>query len=170
LATTLFTPVNLQKDICMTAVAAQDSRNYFLLPQTPEESSYYTYGTPGRGAAQYAHAKMLTFIFLLDFHWGEVDERKIGIGNISLAGGVKFPPHRGHRTGLEADIRPMRKGGERLPVRFTDSQYDRQATQKLVDSIWRTGMVRRVIFNDVLIPRVQRMIGHDDHLHVEVIG
>lgn len=161
---------NLHKQVYMGEVVPQDSRSYFMLPQAPEEASYYTYGTPGRGAGPYSHPKMLTFIFQLEHRWGAIDNRKIGIGNISLANGVAFPPHRSHRSGLEVDTRPIRKDGKQLPVRYTHSQYDRSATKKLVELIWQTGMVKRVAFNDVSIPRVQRMIGHDDHLHVEMIA
>lgn len=95
--------------------------------------------------------------------------RGFGIGNVSLADGAPFPPHRSHRSGLQVDIRPIRKDWKREPVRYTDSGYDRLATMKLVNLIWQTGMVARIAFNDVSIPRVERMAGHDDHLHVEVI-
>lgn len=153
----------------MNQVAPQDSRNHFVLPQASEGGAYYTYGTPGSGAGQYCHSKMLTFIFLLEHRWGALDGRKIGIGNISLANGTSFPPHRSHKSGLEVDIRPFRKDGKRLPVRYTDAQYDREATRKLVLLMWQTSMVKRVGFNDLSISRVQRLPGHDDHLHVEVI-
>jgi len=113
---------------------------------------------------------MLTFIFQIEHRWGAIDSRKIGIGNISRADGAVFPPHRSHKSGLEVDIRPIRKDGKQMPVRYTDSQYDRNATRKLVEFIWQTEMVKRVAFNDVSIPRVQRMTGHDDHLHVEIIS
>lgn len=113
---------------------------------------------------------MLTFIFHIEYRWGAIDKRKIGIGNISLSAGKAFPPHRSHRTGLEVDIRPIRKDGKSAPVRYSEAQYDRDATRKLIEAVWQTGMVRRVAFNDISIPRVQRMIGHDDHLHIEIIG
>jgi len=147
----------------------QDSRGFFTLPQAPEEAGYYTYGTPGGGAAQYAHPQMLSFIFLLENRWSMIDERKIGIGNISLANGVAFPPHAGHRDGLEMDVRALRKDGKNVPVRYTDPKYDREATQKLVDMIWQTGLVKRVYFNDAKLSKVQHRDGHDDHLHVDVI-
>jgi murein endopeptidase len=153
----------------MPEVTPQDGRKYFVLPQAPEGASYYTYGTPGRGAAQYAHPRMLSFIFQLEHLWSGMDERKIGIGNISLANGTAFPPHRSHKSGLEVDIRPLRKDGRQSPTSYTDPQYDQDATRKLVDLIWQTGMAKRVAFNDLAIPRVQRMTGHDDHLHVEVL-
>lgn len=152
----------------MNQVLHQDSRSYFVLPQAPEEAAYYTYGTPGAGRGQYAHPQMLTFILFLEHRWGAMDSRKIGIGNISLANGASFPPHRSHRSGLEVDMRPLRKDGKRLPVRYQDIQYDREATRKLIELIWQTGLVKRVAFNDIAIPGVQMMTGHDDHLHVEV--
>lgn len=146
----------------------QDKRGYFMLPQMPEESGYYTYGTPPGGRAQYAHPQMLNFIFKLEYSWSAIDERKIGIGNISLAEGRIFPPHVSHRKGLEVDIRPIRKDGAKSPVSWSSKDYDQIATSKLVDLIWQTGMVNKIGFNDPKIARVSFMKGHDDHLHVEV--
>lgn len=154
----------------MGASLQQDSRGYFVLLQAPEEAGYYTYGTPGSGRGQYAHPQMLSFLFMLEHQWSAIDRRMFGIGNISLADGASFPPHRSHRNGLQVDIRPIRKDGKRQLVRYTDSGYDRSATMKLVNLIWQTGMVTRVAFNDVSISRVERLVGHDDHLHVEVIA
>ncbi|MFN4119070.1 penicillin-insensitive murein endopeptidase [Acidovorax sp.] len=146
----------------------QDGRGYFMLPQMPEESGYYTYGTPPGGRAQYAHPQMLNFIFKLEHTWAMTEERKIGIGNISLAEGVAFPPHKSHRNGLQVDIRPIRKDGSKQPVRWSSKDYDQAATQKLVDLIWQTGMVKKVGFNDPKIANATYMNGHDDHLHVEI--
>jgi murein endopeptidase len=145
-----------------------DGRGYFMLPQRPGERAYYAYGTPAAGAAQYGHPRMISFLYHLEFLWGSQELRSIGIGNISLAEGASFPPHRGHRSGLEVDIRPMRKDGAPKPVRWQDAQYDQAGTSQLVNLIYQTGMVSRVLFNDLAIPRVQRAMGHDDHLHVEV--
>lgn len=153
----------------MSQSPIQDSRGFFVLPQAPEEASYYTYGTPSGGRSQYAHPKMLTFLFLLEHQWASIDNRKLGVGNISLADGTQFPPHRSHRSGLEVDIRPIRKDGKYLPVRYCESQYDRKATTELVKLMYQTGMVKRVFFNDLLIPNVIRMAGHDNHLHIEVL-
>lgn len=147
-----------------------DSRGYPVLPQRSGEGGYYTYGTPGNGAGQFAHPRMMTFLFQLEFRWGADDRRSVGIGNISLANGASYPPHRSHRSGLEVDIRPMRKDGLRSPVRWMDSNYDREGTRRLVEVMCQTGMVRRVLFNDISILRVTRAPRHDDHLHVEVIA
>ena len=62
----------------------QDSRGYFVLPQAPEEAAYYTYGTPGRGVGQYAHAKMLTFIFHLEHRWGVLMLERSALGILAL--------------------------------------------------------------------------------------
>ena len=62
----------------------QDKRGFFVLPQNPEESGYYTYGTPTGGQGQYAHPSMLSFLFWLEFRWSANEQRKFGVGNISL--------------------------------------------------------------------------------------
>jgi penicillin-insensitive murein DD-endopeptidase len=146
----------------------QDSRGYFMLPQRREESAYYTYGTPASGRAQYAHPNMLSFLFKIEHLWGGVDNRRIGVGNVSLAGGAAFPPHRGHRNGLHVDLRPLRTDGNETRVSYREAAYDRAATARLVQLMWQTGMVSKVYFNDSKIGRVAPMDGHDDHLHVEV--
>jgi hypothetical protein len=67
----------------------KDSRGYFKLPQNPEQGGYgyYTYGTPGLGAGQFAHPKLISIINMVEHRWQGMDDRKIGFGNISLADG-----------------------------------------------------------------------------------
>lgn len=155
----------------MSETPGKDSRGFYMLPQMPEEAGYYTYGTPGGGRGQYAHSNMLTFIFQVGFLWSSSDDRKIGVGNISLADGAKYDPHKSHKSGLEVDLRPIRKDKLRLPVKWQSiKDYDRGATQKLIDIMWKTGLVKKVFFNDTAIVNANYMAGHDDHIHVEVIG
>jgi murein endopeptidase len=146
----------------------RDARGYWSLPEHREEQSYYTYGTPPDGAAQFAHPSMLSFLFAFDFHWGQVSDSKLGFGNISRRDGVKTD-HGGHRTGLEIDIRPVRKDRRREPVTRFSWQYDRAETAKLVSVIRRTGNVALVYFSDPSIARVTPYPDHDNHLHVEVL-
>ena len=44
----------------------EDSRRFFMLPQTPQDTGYYSYGLlnnkPAKGAYQYAHPLMMTWI------------------------------------------------------------------------------------------------------------
>lgn len=72
------------------------------------------------------------------------------------------------RTVATAMGRPFRTDGKETGVNYRDPAYDRAATARLVQLMWQTGMVNRVFFNDVKIPRVQTQDGHNDHLHVEV--
>lgn len=148
----------------------KDSRGFFKLPQDPEQGGYgyYTYGTPAHGAGQFAHPKLLSLLNLVEFRWQGKDARKIGIGNISLAGGAKFDPHEGHVSGLDVDIRPIRKDGLELPVRWSDSQYDRAATEMLINLFFESNLVQIIYFNDPKIPRVKPRFRHDNHFHVTI--
>lgn len=145
-----------------------DDRGFFVLPQKPEDAGYYTYGTPKDGQGQFANPRMLSFIFKLELEWSKTESRKIGLGNISLADGARFPPHHSHKSGLEVDIRPIRKDGLAKPVSYLDDAYDRDATAKLVAIALETGMVNKVFFNDLKIKSVFKLAGHNDHLHISV--
>jgi murein endopeptidase len=152
-----------------------------MLPQAPEDAGYYVYGNvggvPGTGhMAQYAHPALLSLIFEIEREWQAIDDRKFGIGNISIDGGFPYDRHATHQKGLEMDIRPVRKDKLTGPgagcTRF-DRAYDRTATVKLIKLFVRHPMVRIVYFNDV---DVQKAVGgrvtscprHDDHFHVEI--
>lgn len=152
----------------------QDSRHFFMLPQAPMDSGYYVYGKlygrPGRGAYQYAHPLMMTVILRVAFEWQGIDRRRIGVGDISLAGGSKPPDHDSHRSGLEVDIRPLRKDCLEEPVRCWEAQYDGQATAKLIELFRTFAPVVKILFNDPDIPFVTKYAGHDDHFHIKLRG
>lgn len=144
-----------------------DDRGFFMLPQAPEDSGYYVYGTPGSGAAQFTHPRLLSLIFTVEREWQTSDNRKFGIGNISIANGVKFD-HQSHMSGLEVDVRPLRKDGRQMPVLHTDSQYDRSATTKLIDLFRATAVGPiRIFFNDTKIVGVTPRFKHDNHFHFQ---
>lgn len=153
----------------MLEVQAKDSRGYFMLPQAPEGAGYYVYGTPGNGASQYVHPRLMTIIFAVEREWQLLDQRRFGIGNISLADGIKHKDHASHMKGLEVDIRPLRKDGLHQPVRYFDSQYDRAATERLI-SIFRANAPgqMKIYFNDNKIPGVEHRDKHDNHFHFEI--
>lgn len=104
-----------------------------------------------------------------------MDDRKFGIGNISLAEGRKYE-HATHQKGLEMDIRPIRTDkltGQSARVSRFDTIYDREATIKLLHLFLEHPMVGKVFFNDdkvqqALGGRVRSMQGHDDHIHIEI--
>jgi hypothetical protein len=112
------------------------------------EANFYRYGTPGNGEGSYAQSRALSVIYDMDSKWGEVDSRRVGVGNVSLENDSVFPPHSSHRDGLQIDIRPIRLDGRELPVDWRASQYDREATQKLVDILRGNQDVVRIFFND----------------------
>jgi len=152
----------------MLELQPKDARGYFMLPQRPEGAAYYPYGTPPEGAGQYAHPKLLSLIFMVEHRWQTRDRRKIGIGNISLANGVKFPGHKGHRSGREVDLRLFRKDGLQAPVTRFDAQYDRNATAKLVGLFFESNIIQVIYFNDLAIAGVKPLPHHDDHIHVTI--
>jgi murein endopeptidase len=154
----------------MASLAPQDGRGFFVLPQSYEGIGYYTYGRPGGGVAQYAHPHTLTVLFQIASTWSGIDKRRFGIGDISLANGVVHRPHRSHRSGLEVDIRAIRKDGRRQPCNWRSQDYDRDATAKLIALFVRHPSVKRVLFNDKSITGVRPAPRHDDHFHVEFRG
>jgi hypothetical protein len=83
---------------------------------------------------------------------------------------VVHPDHATHRSGLEVDVRPVRKDGQRLPCSIYDAQYDKAATVKLIDLFRKYAQLKVVLFNDLSIPHVLRAKGHHDHFHVQLIG
>jgi penicillin-insensitive murein DD-endopeptidase len=119
----------------------EDSRKYFMLPQSPMDSGYYVYGDlhkqPARGAYQYAHPIMMTTILRVAFEWLAIDKRRFGVGDISLAGGPKTPDHQSHMNGLQVDIRPLRKDGLEERVLWSDPEYDKEGTMRLIE-LFRT--------------------------------
>lgn len=161
----------------MLEVQPKDSRGYFMLPQAPEDAGYYVYGTPDRGRAHYASPRLLSVIFYIEREWQAIDDRKFGIGNISIAGGLPYDEHRSHQKGIEVDIRPIRKDnlvGQGARVTRFDSAHDRDATIKLIRLFADHPMVKIIYFND---DKVQQVIGgsrvkslkrHDDHFHVDL--
>jgi penicillin-insensitive murein DD-endopeptidase len=152
----------------------QDKRGFFMLPQTPMDSGYYTYGKmdnkPDRGGYQYPHPVMMQAILRVALEWQARDPRRIGIGNISRADGFDDDDHDSHLDGLQVDVRPVRTDGLEKPVTWTDRDYDRDATAKLIELFRALAPVKFILFNDANIPFVKHAKRHDDHFHVALIG
>lgn len=153
----------------------RDSRGFFMLPRSPAESGYYTYGKmdnrPDKGGYQYPHPIMMQAILRVALEWQAIDRRRIGIGNISRADAFDDDDHDSHLDGLQVDVRPLRKDGLEIPVTWQEkSHYDREATAKLIELFRTFAPVKRVLFNDASIPFVKTAKRHDDHFHVALIG
>lgn len=155
----------------MPGIQPRDSRGYFMLPQRPEGSGYYVYGTPAHGAGQYAHPAMLSLLFFVEREWQAIDHRRFGVGNISLADGTPYPRHESHKNGLQVDVRAIRRDGAESPVTiFQRDQYDAAATAKLVALFRLHPSVKTILFNDSDVPGVKKWENHDDHFHVSIIA
>jgi murein endopeptidase len=140
-----------------------------MLPQAPEDAGYYVYGTPEKAAGQYSHPALLSVLFFIEREWQATDNRKFGIGNISLAGGGKYGKHYSHQDGLQVDVRAIRLDGQQLPVdRFQHGLYDQRATAKLIRLFRTHPSVTLILFDDTEIPGVKSWEGHDDHFHVGI--
>lgn len=146
----------------------QDCRRFFIIPQAYEGGGYYTYGTPGLGAFQYADPKMISLLLQVARDWCAIDHRKFGVGNISLAHGFKSPDHKSHRNGLQVDIRPLRKDGSQLPCSIRSPEYDFDGTRKVIELFFRSRETKRILFNDRRIAKVRYWNGHDDHFRIEL--
>jgi len=138
---------------------------FVQLPQRPAGGGYYTYGTPHGGAGQYGVPDTIGLIQEVANGWRGTP---FGVGNISLADGGRFDPHRSHRTGTDVDVRPLRSDGANTGADWRKAGYDRAATQRLVDAFLASGRVRNIWFNDPAIKGVSPYKGHNDHFHVNV--
>ncbi len=162
-------------------IQPRSSKGFIMLPQAPEDAGYYVYGNvnnvAGTGAlAQYAHPNLMSVIFYIEREWQAIDDRKFGIGNISLADGRKYD-HATHRKGIEVDCRPVRKDkmvGQAARCSRFDEIYDRDATLRLICIFAEHPMVNLIYFNDDVIQDaiggsiVTSCQGHDDHFHVQI--
>lgn len=97
----------------------------------------------------------------------------MAINDVSLPAGGKTPDHRGHQSGNAGDVVLPRKGGKFGATRWTNSNYDREATEAILRALRAQPWVDKntLYFNDpVLINQglCRRAGGHDDHIHFEV--
>jgi peptidoglycan hydrolase-like protein with peptidoglycan-binding domain len=92
----------------------------------------------------------------------------VGIGDMSLEQGGEMPPHTSHRTGKNADLRPVRNDNAHSPTNINDSSYGRDSTRVLVEAIQAQSGITQILFNDSEISGVRKFAGHDNHLHIQV--
>lgn len=139
----------------------------------PDDSSagYYNYGTPINGEAQWALPEAIEVIEEVAKRWrDETGKPPFGVGNISKKTGEPYDKHTDHGDGIGIDIRPVRKDGKQVGGTDyrTSPAYDREATQRLVYMLLKTGRVEKIYFNDDKIKGVEPWRDHNDHLHIKV--
>lgn len=96
-------------------------------------------------------------------------DHPISIGQISHKGGGEFKPHKQHRLGIEADMRPLSKNGDDLQLTFESAQYSRDLTRQFVELLRANAKMHRVFFNDpklIAESLTSPAKGHENHLHL----
>ena len=117
-------------------------------------------------ATQVVHDLLIKIAGL--WHDGHPDH-PISIGQLSHQGGGKFPPHKQHQLGVEADMRPLSKSGQDLQLTFKSAQYSRELTREFVKLLRANARMHRVFFNDPKLideSLTSRAKGHNNHLHL----
>ena len=71
-------------------------------------------------------------------------DHPISIGQISHKGGGDFPPHKQHKFGVEADMRPLSKDGQDLHLTFSSPEYSRDITTEFVKFLGSNARMHRV--------------------------
>jgi penicillin-insensitive murein endopeptidase len=133
---------------------------------TSGRDGYYCYSPSDR---QYGSPRTVGALIFISQNWRRANPQlPIGIGDMSFENGTQMPPHQGHRKGVNADLRPLRKDRRNLPVTILDANYDREATAQLVMFLKNHPNVQSILFNDTLIKGVQSWPGHNNHLHVKM--
>jgi len=140
-------------------------RGYLLLPQV-SGNGYYPYSSLDR---QYgSDATVRTLVNMCKKFMQKFPGVEVGIGDMSFANGAQMSPHKTHRNGRNADIRPIRTDGKQKPVFIWDPEYSRERTTALVELLLADTNVRSVLFNDAAIAGVTHWEGHNNHLHVSM--
>jgi murein endopeptidase len=147
------------------APATAASATFELLPQVSGHG-YYPYSSVDRQFG--THDTITAIVDVGDTVQLNQPGFPFGVGDISLVDGSPMSPHQGHRLGRNVDIRPMRKDQTPQPVKYTDPDYDRDATKLIIDSFLAHANVDFILFNDTSIPNVRPFQGHDDHFHVQM--
>ena len=116
-----------------------------------------------------------TLAVIREFHAAHPDAPRLGIGDLSRPRGGPFgrayggAGHASHQNGLDVDIYyPRRDKAEKPPTKV--SQVDRALAQDLVDRFVAAGAQVMFVGPNVGLTgprgRVQRLVHHDDHVHV----
>jgi murein endopeptidase len=135
--------------------------------------------TPNRWWRRYGTDRLVRTVLdvLGEFQDEHPDAPRVGVGDLSRAGGGDFGPrfgppgHASHQNGLDADVYyPRLDGRERAPLRV--AQVDRGLAQDLVDRFVDAGAQYVFVGRHTGLrgPRrvVQAIPLHDNHLHVRL--
>lgn len=163
------------EELCTVGIGLTDEEIEMLdwgtrgsFPQIPASGAGFTcYGPIEK---RHGRSETLQAIQYICEEWAKAfpSGPRIGVGNISYAGGGPMRPHKSHQQGIDVDLRPIASTSEEIPLTWQNAKYSRQRTQQLVDLIHNNPIanVRVILFNDPNIKGVKPWEGHDNHLHV----
>ena len=129
----------------------------------------YSYTTAGR---RWGTPRMVYGIERIGRRWKARGMPRMGVGDISLQNGGYMSGHPySHRTGKDADVRPVKDRGEG-PVTIYQTAYNRDRTRALLGLYLAELPVQLIAFND---PRIYQPLakviyadGHHNHFHVRI--
>lgn len=136
----------------------------------PDEGAgyYHPLGTDHRDTDDWGRAHVLEALAEVAAAWPH--PRRIAFLDLSLQNGGEFRPHWNHRHGECIDLRYVRTDGEGpLDLRWGAADYDREATQQLVDALVAHGAIeiyadhRAELEGDFVV----HIAGHTNHLHAK---
>jgi Zinc carboxypeptidase/Penicillin-insensitive murein endopeptidase len=153
--------------------------------QLPEEGlTYFTWDpvlkrSPNRPWRRWGSGRLLRMLLrvLADYAMANPDAPRVGIGDLSRPQGGVFDKrfgglgHASHQNGLDVDVYYPRR--DRLELRPSrPSQIDHLLAQDLVTRFVRAGAVKAFVGPRTGLrgPKriVQRLVHHDDHVHVRI--
>lgn len=142
---------------------------FFKLPH--EQPYVKTFGcNPMACMEHWGRLEVINSLTQVAVTWYEMTEGKpLQVGHISRQDGNNFPPHLGHRKGLEVDLRPIKQKLSLGAIDWRGKDYSRDFTKKLIVLLRMSGTIDKIFFNDphlVAQGLCQYLNGHDKHLHV----
>lgn len=110
---------------------------------------------------------------------------RISVNDASRSTGGLAKPHKTHRNGMSADLRPLRRLGYHAGgfkhvggKAWDDVNYDRDQNRKIVEALAAQPQIRTIYYNDpvlllevkagTLSSKMSWHSGHDNHLHIAI--
>jgi peptidoglycan hydrolase-like protein with peptidoglycan-binding domain len=141
-----------------------------VLPMSGE--GFRTYNREPQGADQFGTQLTVNALIALAKAWFLIHpEVPIQFGDMSRRFGGKFPPHKSHQSGRDADVRPIRKDNQMAAITMTEAQYDSKRTEEFVRLVLKMFPGATIFFNDPKIVSkglTKPLGGHHNHLHIRL--
>jgi len=85
-----------------------------------------------------------------------------------MANGLRYPEHSAYMNGLQVNVRALRLDGKQVGVVWTQAEYHRAATARLIAFFNSHPLVKKIFFNESRVPGLFPLKNHDNHFYVEV--